>query len=120
MKNGVKNGTNGTVRFAEEVVCTIAFISASEVPGVTGQIGQGDVTEERMIKKNMLRGIRARFIEKDVQIDMAISVKPDIVPIDVARLVQTRVKRNVENMTGMRARCVNITVASIQHKQENE
>ena len=112
--------TSGSVRFAEEVVAAIAFLAATEVKGVAASINKSDITEERMIKKNILRGIIVRFYEKDTQIDISITVRSGFKAVSVARNVQSVVRANVENMTGLKVLGVNVTVAAIQYKSENE
>jgi uncharacterized alkaline shock family protein YloU len=117
---GMRDQANGTVRFSEDVVAAVAFLAAAEVKGVAARIGKSDITEDRMIKKNMLRGIRVRFYGNDVQIDIPITVKPGYKAVSVARNVQSGVWDNVENMTGLNVLSVNVTVAAIQYKSETE
>ena len=102
------------------MVVAIAFLAATEVKGVAASINKSDITEERMIKKNILRGIKVRFYEKDTQIDISITVRSGFKAVSVARNVQSVVRANVENMTGLKVLGVNVTVAAIQYKSENE
>lgn len=115
---GLQRQANGTVRFAEEVVAAVAFLAAAEVKGVEARINKSDITEDRMIKKNMLRGIKVRFCENNTQIDIPITVKAGYKAVSVARKVQSCVRANVENMTGLEVSGVNVTVAAIQYKSE--
>ncbi len=117
---GMRNQANGTVRFSEDVVAAVAFLAAAEVKGVAARIGKSDITEDRMIKKNMLRGIRVRFYGNDVQIDIPVTVKPGYKAVSVAQNVQSGVRDNLENMTGLNVLSVNVTVAAIQYKSETE
>jgi uncharacterized alkaline shock family protein YloU len=117
---GSRKQANGTVRFAEEVIAAIAFLAAAEVKGVAAKVNKSDITEDRMIKKNMLRGIKIRFNENNTQIDIPITVKAGFRAVSVARSVQCSVGSNVENMTGLAVSGVNVTVAAIQYKSENE
>lgn len=117
---GSRNQANGTVRFAEEVIAAISFLAAAEVKGVAARINKNDITEDRMIKKNMLRGIKVRFYENDTQIELPITVKAGFKAVSVARNVQSSVRANVENMTGLAVSGVYVTVAAIQYQSENE
>lgn len=117
---GPRNQANGTVRFAEDVIAAIAFLAAAEIKGVAARIDKSDITEDRMIKKNMLRGIKVRFYENSAQIELPITVKAGFRAVSVAWDVQSNVRANVENMTGLTVSGVHVMVAAIQYKSENQ
>lgn len=106
--------TGGRIHFTYEVMETLAFVSAMEVPGLAVQIGAHDISQERMLKRSRLREIHVRFLEDQVHIYLSITVKPGYRPVCVAKEVQERVRNNIENMTGLVVAAVNVHVASIQ------
>jgi Uncharacterized protein conserved in bacteria len=107
----------GSIQFTVEVIEAIAFVSATEVPGLAVQIGANDLSQERMLKKSRLRGTRVRFLEDQVHIDFSIAVTSERRAVCVAKEIQERVRNNVENMTGLTVGTVNVHVASIQAQE---
>lgn len=105
---------DGRIYFTDEVVEALAFVSATEVPGLALEISANDLSQDRMLKKSKLRGISVQFVEEQIHIYLSITVRPGFRPVCVAKEVQERVRKNVENMTGLVVAAVNVHVASIQ------
>ena len=115
---------NDTIKIANEAVATYAGIVVSEVSGVYGMAGGfAGITEALSGKKNLAKGIKVDVGEKSAKIDVNIIVEYGARIPDVAFEIQTRVKKSVENMTGLKVLEVNVHVQgvhAITEKENNE
>ena len=122
------NNATQNIKIADDVVAVIAGIAVSEVPGVCDMAGgfAGGITEVLSGKKNLSKGIKVDADEKEVRIDVNIIVEYGSRIPDVAYEIQTRVKKSVENMTGLKVSEVNVhvqgvkTEKEVEEKEENE
>ena len=72
-------------------------------------------------KKNLSKGIKVDVGEKETKIDVNIIVEYGVRIPDVAFEIQSRVKKAVESMTGLKVTGVNIHVQGIKtNMQENK
>ena len=121
-------GANDGIKISNDVVAVIAGVAVSEVPGVASMSGgfAGGISEVLSGKKNLSKGIKVDAGEKDVKIDVNIIVEYGSRIPDVAYEIQTRVKKSVENMTGLKVSEVNVhvqgvkTEKEVEEKEENE
>ncbi len=105
---------NDTVKIANEAVATYAGIAVSEVSGVYGMAGGfAGITEALSGKKNLAKGIKVDVGEKDAKIDVNIIVEYGARIPEVAFEIQSRVKKSVENMTGLKVVEVNVHVQGV-------
>ena len=105
---------NDTIKIANEAVATYAGIAVSEVPGVYGMAGGfAGITEALSGKKNLAKGIKVDVGEKNAKIDVNIIVEYGARIPEVAFEIQTRVKKSVENMTGLKVLEVNVHVQGV-------
>ena len=113
---------NDTIKIANEAVATYAGIAISEVPGVYGMAGSfaGGITEALRGKKNLAKGIKVEVNEKNAKIDVNIIVEYGARIPEVAFEIQTRVKKAVENMTGLKVLEVNVHVQGVHAITEKE
>jgi len=113
-----KNG----IKIADDVVAVIAGIAASEVPGVAGMSGgfAGGISEVFSGKKNLSKGVKVEVGEKQTSIDINIVVEYGARIPDVAFEIQTRVKKSVENMTGLRVVEVNVHIQGVNTEKQEE
>lgn len=119
---------NDTIKIANEAVATYAGIAISDVPGVYGMAGgfAAGITEALNGKKNLTKGIKVDVGEKDAKIDVNIIVEYGARIPEVAFEIQTRVKKAVENMTGLKVLEVNVHVQGVhaitekEQKEEND
>ncbi len=102
------------IKIADDVVAVIAGKAASEVAGVYGMSGgfAGGITEV-FGKKNFTKGIKVDVQEQDVKIDVNIIVEYGARIPDVAFEIQNRVKKAVENMTGLSVLEVNVHIQGV-------
>ena len=106
---------NEGIQISSDVVAVIAGVAVSEVQGVSGMSGgfAGGITEVLSGKKNLAKGIKVD-IEGDIaKIDVNIIVEYGSRIPDVAFEIQNRVKKSVENMTGLKVEEVNLHVQGV-------
>ena len=117
---------NDTIKISDDVVAVIAGVAVSEVPGVAGMAGgfAGGISEVFSGKKNLAKGIKVEIDEKNAKIDVNIIVEYVSRIPDVAFEIQTRVKKAVESMTGLKVEEVNVHVqgvnTDVMSKEETE
>ncbi len=111
------------IKISDDVVATIAGMAVSEVPGVAGMAGgfAGGISEVLSGKKNPAKGIKVEVGEKEAKIDVNIIVDYGSRIPDIAFEIQNRVKKSVENMTGLKVLEVNVHVQGVNtESQENQ
>ncbi|HIU51061.1 MAG TPA: Asp23/Gls24 family envelope stress response protein [Candidatus Merdicola faecigallinarum] len=115
VENTVDNTTESTIKIADDVVAVIAGVAVSEVQGVASMAGgfAGGITEVLSGKKNLSKGIKVEVGEKETKIDVNIIVEYGTRIPDVAFEIQNRVKKAVENMTGLKVVEVNVHVQGV-------
>ena len=79
----------------------------------------GGITEVLSGKKNLSKGIKVDTDEKEVKIDVNIIVEYGSRIPDVAFEIQNRVKKSVENMTGLKVAEVNVHVQGVKTERDN-
>ena len=113
---------NDGIKIANDVVAVIAGVAVSEVPGVASMAGgfAGGISEVLSGKKNLSKGIKVDTDEKEVKIDVNIIVEYGSRIPDVAFEIQNRVKKSVENMTGLKVAEVNVHVQGVRTEREEK
>jgi uncharacterized alkaline shock family protein YloU len=111
---------NNAIKIADDVVAVIAGVAVSEVPGVANMAGgfAGGITEVLSGKKNLAKGIKVDVGEKETKIDVNIIVEYGTRIPDVAYEIQTKVKKAVETMTGLKVVEVNVHVQGVHMKSD--
>ena len=106
---------NEGIQISSDVVAVIAGVAVSEVQGVSGMSGgfAGGITEVLSGKKNLAKGIKVEIDEDKAKIDVNIIVEYGSRIPDVAFQIQNRVKKSVENMTGLKVEEVNVHVQGV-------
>ena len=106
---------NEGIQISSDVVAVIAGVAVSEVQGVSGMSGgfAGGITEVLSGKKNLAKGIKVEIDENTAKIDVNIIVEYGSRIPDVAFEIQNRVKKSVENMTGLKVEEVNVHVQGV-------
>ena len=109
-----EDDVTGTVRVADEVVCVIAGLSATEVKGVASLAG--NITNNSIPKKGakaLMKGVRVTLTEGRAVVDLALTIDYGYSVPEVSRDVQERVKTSIESMTGIEVAEVNIRVEDV-------
>ena len=116
MENTEKGaGTEVSVTISDDVIIGIAMNAAKEIDGVASipsKITSGDL-KEIFTKKLSGKGVKVNIEDKNVSMDMYITVKYGVNIPKVAEEVQSSVKAAVENMTGLNVTVINVNVAGI-------
>ena len=109
------------IKISNDTIATYAGIAVSEVNGVYGMAGTfAGITEAISGKKNFAKGIKVDVEEQKVKIDVNIIVEYGARIPDVAFDIQTRVKKSVEAMTGLKVLEVNVNVQGVHAINEKE
>ena len=110
----IENGTEG-IKISSDVIAVIAGVAVSEVKGVYGMSGgfAGGISEVLKGKKNLAKGIKVEVNEGTAKIDVNIIVEYGTRIPDVAFEIQNRVKKAVENMTGLKVEEVNVHIQGV-------
>lgn len=112
----------GNVCISNEVVATIASITAKGVEGVAGMFGSltGGFAE-LLGKKNPSKGVKVTITDRDVKIDMFVVVEYGVKIPEVAWEIQEKTKNEVEAMTGLNVVAVNVNIEGVNtSKKEDE
>ncbi len=106
---------NEGIEISGDVIAVIAGVAVSEVQGVASMSGgfAGGITEVLSGKKNLAKGIKVDKTDDVVKIDVNIIVEYGSRIPDVAFEIQNRVKKSVENMTGLKVEEVNVHVQGV-------
>lgn len=109
----------GEVQIANEVVSTIAGISAAEVEGVDSMAG--GLTNElagRFGVKNLSKGVKVEVQDDSAMVDLAINMKYGYnIPRTCAQ-VQDKVSQAINSMTGLTVTQVNVRIAGVALEKE--
>ena len=103
------------IKISNDVIAVIAGVAVSEVSGVAQMAGglAGGLSEALKGKKNLAKGIKVEATDKEAKIDVNIIVEYGSRIPDVAFEIQNRVKKSVENMTGIKVLEVNVHVQGV-------
>ena len=112
---------NNNIKIADDVVAVIAGMAVSEVQGVANMAGgfAGGISEVLSGKKNFAKGIKVDVGEKETKIDVNIIVEYGTRIPEVAYEIQTKVKKAVETMTGLKVIEVNVHVQGVNINNTN-
>lgn len=110
----VDNGSEG-IKIASDVIAVISGVAVSEVNGVFAMAGgfAGGISEVLKGKKNLAKGIKVETENNKAKIDVNIIVEYGARIPDVAFEIQNKVKKSVEDMTGLKVEEVNVHVQGV-------
>ena len=109
---------NGNVMISEDVVANIVAHAMAEVEGI-GSLGSkpGVTLADFASKKTWSKGMKVMIGDDNtVAIDCTLMVSFGYSVVDVAAAVQQSVANNLESMTGVKVKDVNVNVCGIVHK----
>ncbi len=112
----------GVVKVSDDVISSIASIAAMEVEGVhkVGSLWTRGITE-LFSKKGASLGVRVDMkSDDDVDVTVPIIVRYGCNIPDISMLVQERVKRAIEGMTGVIPAEVNVNVTGVTAPDKKE
>ena len=109
----------GEVQIANEVVSSIACISASGVEGVESMAG--GITNEiadKLGMKNLSKGVKVSVDGGEVSVDIAINMKYGYSIPKTSAKVQEKVSQAINAMTGLDVETVNVRIAGVSLEPE--
>lgn len=113
--------TINSVKISSDAVAMYVGIAISEIQGVYGMSGAlAGITEAISGKKNYTKGVKVDVDEKTAKIDVSIIVEYGARIPDVAFEIQTKVKKSVETMTGLKVSEVNVNVQGVHAITEKD
>ena len=110
---------NINLSISDEVISTIVEKTVMSIPGIydiNGGIIDG-ITN--MLGTKRMKGIKVEITDKSISIDVYLIVEYGVKIPDIAWDVQDKVKKVVEEMTGMVVTAVNIHIQGINFKKKN-
>lgn len=107
----------GCVNISEDVLASIAAVSAMEVDGVA-TLGAGINFAEWFGGKKNSKGVKITVNETDVVVDIVLAIKYGFVIPNVAAKVQDKVMTAIDSMTGLHASAVNVHIAGVAFEKE--
>ena len=119
----VLNEGENNIEISDDVVAVIAGMAASEVSGVAEMAGgfAGGISEVLSGKKNLAKGIKVEILDnKETRIDVNIIVEYGARIPDVAFEIQKRVKKSVENMTGLSVLVQGVSTVQLEDNKKEE
>ncbi len=118
----VNNETNNKIKIADEVVAVIAGKAVSEIQGVYEMSGgfAGGISEVLSGKKSLSKGIKVLVEDDKTKIDVNIVVEYGVRIPEIAFEIQTKVKKAVETMTGLKVSEVNVHVQGVNTNIEKK
>ena len=109
----------GEVQIANEVVSSIAWVSASEVEGVESMAGgfKNELAGKFGVK-NLSKGVKVEVNDDSARVDLAINMKYGYNIPKTCAQVQEKVAQAINSMTGLTAKQVNVRIAGVSLEQE--
>ncbi len=117
MNDGFIAGESGNIKISEDVIASVAALSAKETDGVC-ELSGGGWTD--FLNKKTSKGVRVELIENGAIIDIHITVEYGKKVQEVAKVLQEKAKNAVESMTGLEEIVVNVFVDSIAEKKTED
>ncbi len=111
----------GSIRIADEVVRIIAGLAATEVQGVAGMSGglAGGITEI-LGRKNLSKGVKVEVGEKEAAVDIYVIVDYGAKIPDIASEIQQKVKKAINDMTGLNVIGVNVHIQGVSFNSSDK
>lgn len=115
-------GEESIVRISSDTVATYAGIAISEISGVYGMSGTfAGLTEAISGKKNYAKGVKVDITDNKIaKIDLNIIVEYGARIPEIAFEIQTKVKKSVETMTGLKVSSVNVNIQGVHAITEKD
>jgi len=106
-----------SIQIADEVIIQIITIATGKIDGISlPSAGVGDGIAGFLGMKGSARGIRIETVERNIEVDISISVEYGHRINEIAKALQDEVRGDLTEMTGLNVSRVNIHVLSINTK----
>ncbi|MCQ2536354.1 MAG: Asp23/Gls24 family envelope stress response protein [Lachnospiraceae bacterium] len=110
----IKDGPEGGIKVADEVVSNIAVLAATEVEGVDSMAG--NITDDIVSKiglNKLSKGVNISVKDDKVKVELSINIAYGYEIPKVSSKVQEKVKSAIETMTGLEVTQIDIDIASV-------
>lgn len=105
---------DGKVTISEAVIGNIAIIAAEEINGVSKITKKVTATITDIFSKTkQAQGVKVESNEGDVVIEISVELIYGTMIEEVARKIQKNIKQNVESMTGLNVKEVNVVITGL-------
>lgn len=106
----------GAVNISEEVIATIAGVTAVECYGLVGMASRKlkDGIYQLLGKEDIKKGVEVAISDREVTLNLFIVVGYGVNIAEVAKNVIGRVKYSVENQTGLVVKKINVNVQGVK------
>lgn len=110
----------GEVQIANEVVSSIAGISAAEVEGVDSMAGglAGELVG-KFGAKNLSKGVKVEVQDDSAVVELAINMKYGYNIPKTCEQVQEKVVQAINSMTGLTVKQVNVRIAGVSLERDS-
>ena len=110
----------GSIQISEDVIATIAAVSAAEVEGCSLSANLGSDIAELLGKRSTGKGIKVHLENNEVTVDVAVLVAYGFPIQEVAKQVQEAVISGLEAMAGLTVRAGDVHVGGILFPKEQK
>ena len=111
----------GKVKIHHEAIATIAGKVVGSVQGVVRMSGSivGNIAE-KLGKRTADKGIRTEVVGEEVKIDVSVVVCYGSKIPDIAWQIQKKVRKAIEELTGLHVKSVNVNIEGVQLNDNKE
>jgi len=120
-KNNVpsENETINEIIIVDDVLQSIAAHSVKELDGVSLISSFTDGIMEKIVKKSTNKAIRVEMHDKNVSLEVHISIEHGLKITDVCSILQANIKKDIEEVTDLNVETVNIFVDNLTIKESD-
>lgn len=104
---------NGTVKISNDILLLIASIAAQEVEGVHCLVGKSEGKDRR--KKETIKGVSMSIDGQEISVSVNAIFQEGVRILEVAQNIQENVKKQIEVMTGLSVKNVDVSVEGLHH-----
>lgn len=109
----------GEIEISKEVITSIAAVAATEVEGL-GEMDEASGVLSGVFSRGEKRGVETQLEDGHVTVLLKIAIKYGYPVHKVAKKVQEKVKKEIEEMTGLEVSQVNVDVQRLEFEEEIE
>lgn len=111
----------GNIQIDDEVIANIAGTAATEIDGVYSMCGNvKDGIIEFFGKREYGKGVSVKIEGNIISIGLSLVVKYGVSIPKIAFLIQSNVKKKVEEMTGLQVKEVNVNIKWVHFEEETK
>ncbi len=113
----IEDANNTNIKISKDVLSSIASKAISSIEGVELSNANAGLTDI-INRKNISKGIKVEIRDRDVYIDLFISLKYGYKVNEVGYDVQKKVKESIELMTDLNVKEINVHIENLITAEE--